>query len=92
MRYYKKMEGKESKLGKAFTQTEVDALTAKMNPLQKKKFFEEHLALRQDINHPCISGPFETGWGYTDFDGSGFSGRIGLPALPGQLTQTRAPR
>ena len=91
MRYYKK-KGKESTLGKALTQADVDTLTAKMNPLQKQKLFEEHLALRQDINHPCISGPFETGWGYTDFDGAGFSGRIGLPALPGQLTQTTVPK
>lgn len=92
MRYYKMKEGKVSTLGKALTQAEVDGLTAKMNPLQKKKFFEEHLALREDINHPCISGPFETRWGYTDFDGAGFSGRIGLPALPGQLTQAGAPK
>jgi hypothetical protein len=38
------------------------------------------------INHPNISGPFEMGWGYTDFDGAGFPNRIGLPALPGQIT------
>lgn len=57
-----------------------------MNAHQKTLFFENRLALRQYINHPSISGPFETGWGYTEFDGAGFSGRIGLPALPGQIT------
>jgi hypothetical protein len=62
-------------------------LTATMNKQQKSIFYENHLALREKINHPNISGPFETGWGYSDFDGAGYSGRIGLPALPGQVTQ-----
>jgi hypothetical protein len=87
MKYYKKSGGKNPTLGPAITQSEVDALTVMMNKQQKLIFYENHLALREKINHPNISGPFETGWGYSDFDGAGYSGRIGLPALPGQVTQ-----
>lgn len=86
MLYYKRTKTNESGLGKSMSQAEVNALTAKMNDTQKKVFFEEHLAVRAEITHPNISGPFETGWGYTDFDGAGFSGRVGLPTLPGQTT------
>ncbi|WP_426172915.1 hypothetical protein [Massilia sp. TWR1-2-2] len=87
--YFKK-NGKKESLGKSLTQAEADALTANMNNRQKTIFFENHLAIREKINHPSISGPFETGWGYTDFDGPGFSGKIGIPALPGQLTNGAA--
>jgi hypothetical protein len=87
--YFKK-NGRKDSLGKSITQAEVDVLTAGMNNQQKTSFFENHLAIREKINHPSISGPFETGWGYTDFDGAGFSGKIGLPALPGQLTNGAA--
>jgi hypothetical protein len=86
MVYFKKRSGNETTLGKPLTQGEVDLLTQRMNSQQKALFFEKHLATREKINHPNISGPFDTGWGYTDFDGAGFSGKIGLPALPGQLT------
>lgn len=47
---------------------------------------EAYVAIREAINHPNISGPFDTGWGYTDFEGAWESSRIGLPALPGQVT------
>jgi hypothetical protein len=87
IRYFKKGKDKDT-LGKSMTQSEVESLTAGMNQQQKAIFFENHIAVREKINHPNISGPFETGWGYTDFDGSGFSGRIGLPALPGQITNS----
>jgi hypothetical protein len=70
----------------AYTQSDVDALVVNMNPRQKAIFFENHIAIRENINHASISGPFETGWGYTEFDGAGFSGRVGLPELPGQVT------
>ncbi|MES2742346.1 MAG: hypothetical protein V4754_15545, partial [Pseudomonadota bacterium] len=43
-------------------------------------------SIREAINHPNISGPFETGWGYTDFDGAGLGEKIGMPVLPGQTT------
>lgn len=84
--YYKVIAGKEPRLGKAMTQHEVNAITAPMNSQQKKAFFESHLSVRENINHPNISGPFETGWGYTEFDGAGMASKIGLPALPGQMT------
>jgi len=58
-----------------------------MTPAQKKLFDESHICLRQKINHPNISGPFDTGWGYTDFDGAMRMEKIGLPELPGQLTK-----
>jgi hypothetical protein len=88
MKYYKKKGATNSTLGTAYTQSEVDTLVANMNPKQKTLFFENHLAIRESINHPSISGPFETGWGYTEFDGAGFSGRVGLPELPGQVTNS----
>ena len=76
MRYYKKKD--KNTLGKSISQDEFYKLP--------KTEQEEYLGLRQQITHPNISGPFETGWGYTDFDGSGFPDKIGLPALPGQVT------
>ena len=42
--------------------------------------------VRERINHPDIKGPFNTGWGSTDFDAQWTDGRIGLPSLPGQVT------
>jgi hypothetical protein len=87
MLYYKMKKGKTTTLGKPMTQAEVDKITASMNAQQKAHFFEEHIAVREKINHPNISGPFETGWGYTEFDGAGMADKIGLPELPGQVTQ-----
>ena len=84
--YYPVKAGKSVRLGEPLTQQEVDILTAKMNPVQKQVFFDSHLSIRQKINHPNISGPYETGWGYDEFDGAGLASRIGLPALPGQTT------
>jgi hypothetical protein len=89
MRYYKKRSGDNPKLGPSYTQNEVDILTANMNRHQKAIFYESHLVLRHEINHPNISGPFETDWGYTEFEGAGFSGKIGIPELPGQTTNLR---
>ena len=85
--YYRKPSGKNKKIGTPLTQTEVDKITANMNARQKALFFEDHIALRESINHPNISGPFETGWGYSEFDGAGYSWKIGLPELPGQVTK-----
>jgi hypothetical protein len=89
MLYYKMKGGTSGKLGPPLTQQEVDQLTAKMNPMQKQAFYDSHLAVRENLNHPNISGPFDTGWGYTEFDGAGTAAKIGLPALPGQLTVSR---
>lgn len=50
---------------------------------------ERYTSLRTGINHPSIHGPFETGWGYTDFDPQLRDVRLGLPNLPGQVTQIR---
>lgn len=46
-------------------------------------------AIRRQIRHPGIQGPFDTGWGYTDFDAQLDNIKLGLPALPGQLTQVK---
>ena len=45
--------------------------------------------LREKINHPSIHGPFDTGWGMTDFDAQLSNVRLGLPSLPGQLTELK---
>lgn len=42
--------------------------------------------IREKINHPNIKGPLDTGWGPTDFDAQLRDAKIGLPALPGQVT------
>jgi hypothetical protein len=47
---------------------------------------EKTVMLRQQIMHPNIRGPYETGWGYTDFEHEMLDARIGLPTLPGQVT------
>jgi hypothetical protein len=89
--YFKKTARNDLAPERSLTQSEVDTIIAKMNRQQKAIFFENHIGVRQKINHSSISGPFETGWGYSEFEGAGFSGRIGLPALPGQITTTKAP-
>lgn len=43
--------------------------------------------IRQQINNDHISGPFETGWGYTDFNEQALDAKLGLPNLPGQVTK-----
>jgi hypothetical protein len=86
MLYYKIKAGSNAKMGKPMTQNEVNSATASMNPSQRKAFFDSHLSVREKINHPSISGPFETGWGYTEFEGAGMASKIGLPDLPGQIT------
>lgn len=78
MRFYKLKGGQKNILQGAITQAEYNKLTQ----AQKK----EYVSIRESITHPNISGPFETGWGYTDFEGAGYATRIGLPALPGQAT------
>ena len=50
----------------------------------------EYVTLRVKINHPNISGPFETGWLASDYD-AGLPMRVGLPNLPGQTTQLASP-
>lgn len=45
-----------------------------------------YVALRDQVNDPRISGPFDTKWGTTDFDVQMQDAKIGLPMLPGQVT------
>lgn len=47
--------------------------------------------VREQINDARISGPYDTGWGVTDFDPQLRDARIGLPALPGQVTRSTTP-
>lgn len=47
--------------------------------------------IREEINDPRITGPFDTGWGTTDFDPQLRDAKIGLPALPGQVTNAGSP-
>lgn len=42
--------------------------------------------IRERVNHPQVKGPLDTGWGTTDFDAQLRDARIGLPTLPGQIT------
>ncbi|MFC0252265.1 hypothetical protein [Massilia consociata] len=78
MRYYKLGGKSNDKLTNSITQDAFDKL-----PKSEKA---QYLGIREKVTHPNIKGPFETGWGYTDFDGVGFAEKIGLPALPGQFT------
>lgn len=78
MQFFKKEDDTGGTLKAGITRAEYD----KLPESERLKYLE----FRTSINHPNISGPFETGWGYTDFDGQGLSDRIGLPALPGQIT------
>lgn len=78
LRYYKRKGRDKNVLHGALSQAEFD----KLSKIQR----EEYIGIRESINHPNISGPFETGWGYTDFGGQGFGDKIGLPSLPGQTT------
>ncbi|QGZ37656.1 hypothetical protein IP92_04499 [Pseudoduganella flava] len=79
MRFYKLNGGKKNRLEGAISQGEYYKLP--------KDEQARYVSIRESINHPNISGPFETGWRYEDFDGAGLVDRIGLPALPGQTTK-----
>lgn len=78
MRFYKQNASGKNIPKDSISQNDYDKLT------ETEK--AQHLGIREKINHPNISGPFETGWGYTDFNGSGLMDKIGLPTLSGQLT------
>ena len=86
MMYFKKKSGKETSLGKGMTEDEMLAATSRMNAKQREIFFNSHVSVRAKINHPSISGPFETGWGYEAIEGEVHGTRIGLPLLPEQIT------
>jgi len=89
-------------IGQAFdsmTYYRVDRATGRMelDPAMNRSIYnnlspEERVhyeCLRNKINHPAISGPFDTRWGMTDFDAQLSDVRLGLPALPGQLTELK---
>ncbi|MYM70430.1 hypothetical protein GTP45_27010 [Pseudoduganella sp. FT55W] len=78
MRYFKISPGKSSWMDRGIDYGDYSKLTE-----QQKRAYT---SLRIKTNHPNISGPFETGWGYTDFGGKGFPNKIGLPSFPGQTT------
>lgn len=79
LRYYKLGGGNKSRLQGSLSQAEFDKLT----PAQRSQY----TGIREKVNHPSISGPFETGWGYFDDFANGLMpGKIGLPSLPGQTT------
>jgi hypothetical protein len=79
MRYYTLNGGKGNRLQNAITQEQYFQLSREEQ--------QRYVGLREAINHPNISGPFDTGWGYTDFGGAGLGERIGLPSLPAQTTK-----
>lgn len=58
---------------------------AEWETLSKEKR-KAYTPIREKINHPNIKGPLDTGWGPTDFDAQLRDAKIGLPALPGQVT------
>jgi len=78
-RYYERGGEKKDLLEKPIDRSTYEGLS------ESRK--ADYLEIRESINHPNISGPFETNWGYSDFGGNGLSDRIGLPTLPGQVTQ-----
>lgn len=78
MRYYKHGGGNGTRLQRPVNEAEFKNL-----PPDLKK---EYTAYREKINHSNIRAPFETGWGYTDFNEQALNGKIGLPELPGQVT------
>ncbi|WP_396267988.1 hypothetical protein [Ideonella sp.] len=47
---------------------------------------QAYTPVRERINHPNIKGPLDTGWGSTDFAPQLRDTKLGLPALPGQVT------
>jgi hypothetical protein len=79
MRYYTLNGGKANRLQNAMSQDQYN----KLSKAEQRRY----VGIRESINHPNISGPFDTGWGYSDFGGSGLGERIGLPSLPGQTTK-----
>lgn len=52
-----------------------------LSPANKAKY----QAVRSKIKEPNIHGPYDTGWGMTDFDEQLKDVRIGLPNISGQV-------
>jgi hypothetical protein len=47
---------------------------------------QKYEGLRAQMKNPNIRGPFDTQWGMTDFDVQMSQAKLGLPTLPGQVT------
>lgn len=86
---YYPLKGKSrGELGPPITATEFYKAKNKIStPADQKMFEDSFISFREEIKHPNITGPFSTGWGYTEFDGIGTTGKIGLPTLAGQTTK-----
>jgi hypothetical protein len=69
--------------GNVLRRTDMSYATYNNLPTDQKALYAP---VREKINHPNIKGPLDTGWGATDFDLQWKDGRIGLPTLPGQVT------
>lgn len=81
VRYYKENRVSDNVITTSLDKAEYDKLS--------KADQSQYAQVREKINHENISGPFETKWGYTDFDNKGFEVAVGLPAFPGQITELR---
>jgi hypothetical protein len=77
-RYYKRRGAGGNLSDKYISYAEWDALPSLKNA--------DYEGVRVQINEPHIRGPFDTGWGMTDFDAQLHHTKLGLPALPGQTT------
>jgi len=51
----------------------------------------QYQPVREEINHPNISGPFATGWMSSEYDNA-LPERLGLPNVPGQVTKLANPK
>lgn len=88
MLFYPLKGARPGKPGAPITAAQFYLAKSKIPSAADQKAFEDSfISFRENINHPNIKGPFSTGWGYTEFDGVGTAGKIGLPALPGQATK-----
>ncbi|MGH8086230.1 MAG: hypothetical protein ACREPV_13310 [Lysobacter sp.] len=77
--YHKEADGRLTPTGMSYDEYR------KLSPEEQDRY----QLLREKINHPAILGPFDTGWGYTDFDAQMIDAKLGLPALPGQITNVK---
>ena len=81
-RYYRRGGNAQRQLQQPISREQFEKLTETQQA--------EYTAIRERINHPNIEGPLDTGWGATDFDAQLRDAKIGVPTLPGQVTN-RAP-
>lgn len=47
----------------------------------------KYISIREAMNNPRISGPYDTGWGTLDFSSQLANVKLGLPNIPGQITK-----